>query len=345
MRIRGIGRLRRLTQPYTNVFLRGAVILLYHRIADLPSDPQLLSVTPEHFAEHLEVLRKGDYPTRLQELACSLRERNKVPRGVAVTFDDGYADNLMNAMPVLEQYDVPATVFVTTGYVGKERDFWWDELEKLLLRSDSLPPMLRLNISGKVHEWNLSFPSNSHEICEHRWTVAEHYDPGPRQTTYRALHQLLRPLTDDERRRVLSALREWAGAGAVPLGHRAPLSPAEVVELAEGDLVEVGSHSVTHPVFSILSATEQRLEIERSKSDLEDILGRTVRSFAYPYGAKSDYTEETAAAVEQAGYLCACANFPGIVDATTDHFQLPRFLVRDWDGDEFSRRLAGWLGG
>jgi peptidoglycan/xylan/chitin deacetylase (PgdA/CDA1 family) len=278
-------------------------------------------------------------------LILALRDRTALSHGVVVTFDDGYTDNLMNAKPVLERYDVPATVFVTTGYVGKERDFWWDELEKLLLQRDALPPMLRLNISGKVHEWDLSFPSNSREICEHRWSVAERHDPGPQQTAYCALHQLLRPLMEDERRQVLSALREWAGAGAVPLGHRAPLSPAEVVELAEGDLVEVGSHSVTHPVFATLSATAQRMEIERSKSELEDILGRTVRSFAYPYGAKSDYTEETTAAVEQAGYLCACANFPAIIDAATDRFQLPRFLVRDWDGDEFSRRLAGWLGG
>jgi peptidoglycan/xylan/chitin deacetylase (PgdA/CDA1 family) len=345
MRVRGIARLRLLARRYTNRSYPGPIVLAYHRVADLPSDPQLLSVTPRHFAEQVEVLRKQGHPMRLQDMTLALRDRTALPDGVVVTFDDGYADNLIHAKPVLERYDVPATVFVTTGYVGKERDFWWDELEKLLLQRDALPLMLRLNISGKVHEWNLSFPSNSHEICEHSWTVAEDNDPGPRQTTYRALHQLLRPLMEDERRRVLSALREWAGAGAVPLGHRAPLSPAEVIELARGDLVEVGSHSVTHPVFSSLSATAQRMEIERSKSDLEDILGRTVRSFAYPYGAKSDYTEETTAAVQQAGYLCACSNFPGIVDAATDRFQLPRFLVRDWDGDEFSRRLAGWLGG
>src|SRR4029077_8826074 len=155
MRIRGIGRLRRLTQPYTNLFLPGAIILLYHRVADPPSDPQLLCVTPKHFAEHLEVLRKQGYPTCLQELGCSLRDRKKLPRGVAVTFDDGYVDNLINAKRILQRYDVPATVFVTTGYVDQQRDFWWDELEKLLLHVDRVPENLRLHIDGRLYEWDL----------------------------------------------------------------------------------------------------------------------------------------------------------------------------------------------
>ncbi len=347
MTIRGLGRLRRLAQPYTNLFFPGPVVLAYHRVADLASDPQLLAVTPRHFAEQVEVLRREGYPVRLLDLITAVRDGKSLPRGVIVTFDDGYADNLISAKPVLERYDVPATVFVTTGYLGGERDFWWDELEKVLLQYATLPSTLSLDISGKLHQWNLSPSANAcgRGACERRWNISERHDPGPRQSVYRELHRLLRPLHEAERRHVLDELTKWVGAGAVPLSHRAALSPAEVIDLAEGDLVEVGSHSVTHPVFSHLPARAQRVEIERSKSNLEEILGRPVRSFAYPFGAKSDYTEETAGFVAHAGYLGACANFPAVVEPTTDRFQLPRFLVRDWGGDEFSRRLGAWLGG
>ncbi len=91
-------------------FALDGLILLYHRVTDVDSDPWSLCVTPDHFAEHLEVLRKYTHPMRLQQLAQGLYRRQRAGRPVAITFDDGYADNLQNAKPLLERYDIPATV-------------------------------------------------------------------------------------------------------------------------------------------------------------------------------------------------------------------------------------------
>ena len=113
--------------------------------------------------------------------------------------------------------------------------------------------------------------------------------------------------------------------------------------MADDGLIEVGAHTVTHPVLSALPIEAQNAEVQQSKSDLEEVLGRPVTSFAYPFGSAADYTEETIAAARRAGFLRACSNFPGVVGPDTDRFQLPRFLVRDWDGDEFDRRLRDWL--
>jgi peptidoglycan/xylan/chitin deacetylase (PgdA/CDA1 family) len=346
MRIRGIGRLRRIAQPYTNFFFPASIILAYHRVADLACDPQLLAVTPHHFAEHVQVLRNECHPIRLHDLSTALCDGRSLPRGVIVTFDDGYADNLINAKPVLERYDVPATVFVTTGYTNKKRDFWWNELEALLLHRELLPKTLRLHIDGRVHDWDLSLPVKGDGTVHgqyRRWNILDHDDPSPRHSVYRSLHKMLRPLVEYDQRKVLDELSAWAGAEDIGQASGTVLSRVQVIELAQGGLVEVGSHSVTHPMCSALPLSAQRAEIQRSKSDLEDILGRPVTSFSYPFGAKSDYTEETAAAVEQAGYLCACSNFPAVVRRHTDRFQLPRFLVRDWDGEEFSQHLRTWL--
>jgi peptidoglycan/xylan/chitin deacetylase (PgdA/CDA1 family) len=74
---------------------------------------------------------------------------------VAVTFDDGYADNLLNGKPLLECYDVPVTVFVTSGYVGAGREFWADELERLFLQPGTLRQELCLAIKGRTHQWDL----------------------------------------------------------------------------------------------------------------------------------------------------------------------------------------------
>ncbi len=345
MTIRGIGRLRRIVGPITNLLASRAIILLYHRVADLHSDPLLLSVTPEHFLEHLDILRRGSCPTRLGALEESVNGKKRTRKPVIITFDDGYADNLINAKPLLERYEVPATVFVTTGYVTQQRSFWWDELENLLLGKQRLPETLRLNIAGVSYQWQLSpRPDNNHSISgQPRWNVLQPESATARQLVYRSLQQLLRPLPEEARRDVLDELRLWANGGMIAAGQSVPLSAEEVVQLASGGLVEVGAHTVTHPVLSAISVDAQFAEIQQSKTHLEEILGFPVTSFAYPFGARTDYTEATVAATRRAGFRRACSNFPGLVGPDADVYQLPRFLVRDWDGEEFSRRLSDWL--
>jgi peptidoglycan/xylan/chitin deacetylase (PgdA/CDA1 family) len=342
MRMRGIGRLKSLARRLINRFVPGAIILLYHRVTELSSDPQLLCVSRQHFAEHLEILRKHGSPTRLRQAAqtgCGRRE-------VIVTFDDGYADNLDNAKPLLERYDVPATIFVTTGYVGSRREFWKDYLERIFLQPGTLPAALDLSLNGEFHQWPLGAAASysTEDFRRHsHWNVTKQTDPTPRQRLYRSLCQLLGSLSEDERRRVVEDLLTWAGMEVTARPTHRILSADEVLRLAEGGLVEVGSHTVTHPVLSTLPLATQRNEILSSKIRLEEILGHPVSSFAYPYGGRSHYTAETVTAVREAGFDRACSNFGGVVRRGADMWQLPRFLVRDWDGEEFADRLGEWV--
>lgn len=324
------------------------LILVYHRVAEIPSDPMLLCVSPNHFGEHLEILRQDFRPVRLQPLA-KLGQGGDIPRrSIAVTFDDGYADNLHSGKPLLERHNIPATVFATTGYIDERHEFWWDELDRLLLQPGTLPNSLHLNINERVHQWELGQAARySDETYQHHrgWSVLEKVDPGSRQRLYRSLSELLRPLTDKERRKVLSELRAWAGSDPVGRETHRALSADELLHLNAGDLIEVGAHTVSHPVLSKLSAAAQQAEIEGSKRRLEDILGHPVATFAYPYGSRSDYTAETVTRVKEAGFAFACSNFYDVVWRGSDRFQLPRVLVRDWDGDEFANRLENWLRG
>src|SRR5262249_37218676 len=285
---------------------------------------------------HLEVLRKHSRPMRLQQLVRALRDRSLSRRTVVVTFDDGYADNLYNAKPLLERHDIPATVFVTTGYVGRVREFWWDELERLLLQPGTLPETLRLSINGSLCQWELGGTAfYSEDDCRHHrsWNVGKD-DPTARQCLYRSLYQRLFPLPELERLKVLDELLKWAGTDSLARPTHHVLSSDEVVRLSKGGLVEVGAHTVTHPILSALPAAAQRDEIRQSKIHLEKILGFTVTSLAYPYGS---YTAETADIVQEAGFGCACSASGGSVRRGGDRFQLPRVMVKDWDGDEFGR--------
>src|SRR2546423_5357995 len=191
-------RWRRAPAWFGNKFVPGGLILMYHRIVELPLDPFALAVTPQHFAEHLEVLRKYSHPISLSEMARLLKDGQRPRRAVIVTFDDGYTDNLYNAKPLLERFDVPGTVFITTGQIGSEREFFWDELQRLLLQPGTLPETLKLQVNGSALEWDLGAASNYCEadyLSHAGWNTDESSDPSPRHTIFRSLHQLLKPLS------------------------------------------------------------------------------------------------------------------------------------------------------
>lgn len=343
MRIRGLSKVQRVFRRLRNRFAPGALILLYHRVAEVDTDPWGLCVTPQHFAEHLEVLRKHTRPMKLQQLTQALQDGKRSQRSVVITFDDGYADNLHNAKLLLESYDIPATVFVTRG-VGHEREFWWDELERLLLQPGTLPETLHLSINGSTYQWELGeavhYSKDRYE-CYRCWRIGDDY-PSSRHFLYYSIHQLLRPLLEGERRKALDELLEWTGTEPVSRSTHRPLTLAEVFTLERGKLIEVGSHTMTHPSLSALSVALQQDEIQRSKAELEEIVGHPLKSFAYPYG---DYTAETVALVREAGYTCACSTAADVVWLGNDCFQLPRVEVQDCDGQEFARTLEEWFHG
>ena len=342
-KIRGLGRLRRTVKRIQKRLASSkGVILMYHRVAEPDIDPWGLCVAPRHFAEHLEVLRKYAHPISLQQLAQAHRNGNIPSRAVAVTFDDGYADNLYQAKPLLAQYDIPATVFVTAGYIGQNREFWWDELERLLLQPGKLPEKLCLNINGSTHQWELGEAANYSEAeyqRDHKLRVCES-QPGSRLFLCHLLGQLLQPLPEEERLQTLDELVTWTKAGSIARPTHRPLSWEELRELGEGGLVEIGAHTVTHPLLSAHSPDFQREEIQQGKVYLEEKLERPVASFAYPYG---NYTPETVRLAREARFDCACSVVEDIVWRESDRFQLPRFEVGNWNPEELIERLLKWF--
>jgi peptidoglycan/xylan/chitin deacetylase (PgdA/CDA1 family) len=130
-----IGEIRKaIVRRLSNSIAPGARILMYHRVAEVAVDPWELCVTPQHFAEHLEVLSKFARVVSLSQLTQELDAGKSIDRSIAITFDDGYGDNLLTAKPILEKSDLPATIFVANGYVEQQREYWWDELERLFFQ-------------------------------------------------------------------------------------------------------------------------------------------------------------------------------------------------------------------
>ena len=185
--MRGLGLIKRWLRPSQT----RAIILCYHRVVELSTDPQLLAVAPNHFAEQLDLLRRHFHVTRLDKWISDQ------PNGLSVilTFDDGYGDNLHQALPLLRAANCPATMFITAGKIGDLSEFWWDELERLLLIAPELPNSLSLLIAGKNYKWRLTSEAAAHASFR-GWNVQLNSKPSPRQTIYLDLCQLLREVDE-----------------------------------------------------------------------------------------------------------------------------------------------------
>lgn len=330
MRVPGLKSAKRFTRWSRSRFIRGALILGYHRIADVRHDPYALCVSPQHFAEHLEVLHRLANRARLTQLIQGLQSNQLPRRTIVLTFDDGYADTLQTVKPLLDQYKIPATVFIPTGHLGGE--FWWDELQRIVFSPEELPDCLSLQMNGSTYDWTAS--------KETPRRLSPESSDNTRHQLLLSLYRKVLPLPTTEREKVFARLRDWTGIHADDQPLCRALSESELVQLASSDLLDIGAHSVTHPLLSELPVLAQRWEIEQSKRHLEQLLGRPVILFSYPNGSWSTATEEM---VRDAGFVGACGSHNDLVRAKSNRFYLPRFWVKNQDGPSFSRWLKRWL--
>jgi peptidoglycan/xylan/chitin deacetylase (PgdA/CDA1 family) len=318
------------------------LILVYHRVAKVGCDPWGLCVSPENFAEQLQVLREFGPCMTVGEMVRRLHAGQLPRRAVAVSFDDGYADNLHTALPLLEQHGVPATFFLSAGLLDGVSEFWWDELERILLHPSTLPEELELDVAGLTFRRQLGAGvtlSDGDYLLHRRWLYTEP-PPTERHVLYLELWSLLRPLPHNHRAGLLARLASWAGAGVEPRESHRPMSAEEACSLGRNGLVEIGAHTMTHPLLPALSKERQRNEISKSKSTSEAIWGRPVESFSYPHGGFSGLTADL---VRAEGFASACTSRHGPAGNRNDRFQLPRFTVGDWSGAELEARLEQWV--
>jgi peptidoglycan/xylan/chitin deacetylase (PgdA/CDA1 family) len=321
--IRQVGRMLR------SRFSERAWILGYHRIAPVVSDPYRTCVSPGHFAEHLEVLKERAQPISLSNLLGQLKDGRVPHKCFVLTFDDGYADVQEYAIPLLERYEFPASVFVANGYLGKI--FWWDRLEAAIRNQQS--PMERLNEVCNTNSEEKGFP-----FLSQRYEGGRSGDQMDMIISYAYRKFLV--MNPNDRDRAIDTL-EAKMEITEPTRHRLPrvMSANQIAELAGEPLIEIGSHSTSHPLLENLSIAEQYREISGSKSILEEILGKPVTSFSYPNGS---LCKDTVRMVERAGYRCACTSFKDVVRRKSDPYKLPRFWPSDVNGDIFQRWLMSW---
>lgn len=294
-------------------------IVNYHRILEA-HDP-LLGNEPDvaTFREHMKMLADCFNVLPLHKAMQALQQHTMPPRAVCITFDDGYRSTYELALPVLQEFNLPATVFVTSGYVGNQQNMWNDRIVEAvrLVQGDTL---------------------------DMRAAGASLYPLGSVAQRCAAVHELTQKakyLPPAERMALIASLETITGTRTQPL----MLDSAMVRALHQAG-VEIGAHTVTHPILTSLSDQEALSEMVDSKHALEAITGAPVRYFAYPNGkAGLDFDQRHVAMARQAGFDAAFTTAPGPVTVAQDWYMVPR--SRPWDATTFfyMLRLLRWLAG
>src|SRR5436190_1141065 len=312
---------------------RAPVILMYHRIADPACDPWGLAVAPSSFDRQMRALRTHRVPLSLDEFVQRL-ERGTLSRlAVAVTFDDGYGDTALAAKPVLEEHAVPATVFLTTGYLGTRAEFWWDGIGRLILCG-------REAVTAALDIGTRSIPVQLPAVpgdgaLRSRWRAWD-APRTPREHLYLDVWRELRPLDEDARRAGLNAARQLFD-GAAADARDWPMTADQVKGLVAGTSIDVGAHSTTHRPLTTMPLDQRRQEIEESRARCAAIAGKPIAGFSYPHG---DFDAATADLVRASGFTWACSTRGRAVDrARFDRFALPRLQAFDWTAFRLRRAL------
>lgn len=292
---------------------RGLSILLYHRVLPELDTMRPGEITARGFEWQMSVLQEHFNVLPLRQALEYLEHGRLPPRSVCITFDDGYADNLTVALPILERYGLSATVFVSSGFLSGGQ-MW----------NDSILEALRVIRPGSLDLSALGLG---------RFNVAKDSD---RLNTASGIIRGSKYLPLARREEVVKHLMEVAGIQSQGL----MLTHEGLRELRRRG-VEIGGHTVSHGILASLAEDEARAEIEQGKADLEGILGEPIDFFAYPNGRKAqDYRPVDVELVRDAGFTAAVTTNWGVSAPATSRFELPRFTPWDRSRAKYLIRMA-----
>ena len=325
-----------------NNVINSSMILLYHRVFDYESDPQLLAVSISNFRAQMQYLKKNYQIISLKKLTNAIIENTVPKNSVAITFDDGYADNYFFAKPILEELEIPSTIFVTTSLIDSERELWWDELEQVFLHGDGLPGHLDLTLDDCKISLNTE---NSTSEKFNDWNITINENISPRKKAYLRFHSILKTLNHTKRNEIMNFLFSWSGKKRICRKYYRTMSSTEIFDTSKDGLIEIGAHTDNHSVLSYLPYEDQKKEILTSKLKLEEITNFKIKTFAYPFGSHLDYNKSSVLSVKEAGFSGSYSNFPLKISRRSDIFQQTRFLVRDWNCDNFAVKMRKYSNG
>jgi peptidoglycan/xylan/chitin deacetylase (PgdA/CDA1 family) len=298
---------------------------MYHGVTKESEFPGLLNhsgmqLSASRFAKQMELLRNKYNVIRLLELVDIIKNGRPIPRySVAITFDDGYENNYTQAFPVLKSYQLPATLFVSTHYIGETDMFWPDRLEAFFNFDECFA-----KISSSIDKVITS--------C------------GARRERLESVIDYFKKIPEEQKELLIDELEKMCNFDRSHLSsdYRC-LTWDQIREMHSSGLVDVGSHTHNHVIMTRLSPNRAREEVSLSKQLLKEHLGIETKLFSYPNGKIDDYNEKTHQILQEQGFDCALSTVEGFNGQNSPLYELRRIGVHNsYSLVEFESILTGF---
>lgn len=282
-------------------------ILCYHRVCDVDEnfmlDEGVVSASPTEFERQMKFVSKYFNVITFRALE-EYRDNGKFPENsLIITFDDGYKDNYTNAYPILKKYGLPATIFLTTGYIGTNRLFWWDKVAYIIKKTEE--EELEISLNRDIYRFDLSSLDLKREAIPKVIKLLKGLRNDTREVAFQEMGKKLKVTIDSSMAE--SVLLTWE----------------EVKEMSHNG-IEFGAHTVNHPIFSWILHSEMEKEVISSKKDIEMNISLPSVAFVYP---DIYYDELSKEAVKKAGFQFACTLKQGINEDYNDPYELKRITI------------------
>lgn len=325
-----------------SIFEHKAIVLMYHRIAEPLSDVWRIAVSKKNFEAHLNFFKSSGSVMPLAELVDDFNKGRMRKNAIAISFDDGYIDNYLTAKPLLQQYDLPATFFISSGNIETANEFWWDELENIFLLSESLPPYFSMVISEQIITADLSNETTlTTEIRDKHaaWNACVQQPPTNRARLFYDMWSKLRPLLYVQQQILLNAIKEWTKVDYTMREDYKTMSKKQLMELSGNRLFSIGAHTGNHPALAAHILTYQKKEMMENKKFLEVATGNSVTLLAYPYG---NYNSNTMLVARELGFTGAFTTEEHTIKSNSNNYSFGRFQVNDVNVEQVEQSLKHW---
>lgn len=251
------------------------IILMYHRIL---KDEFINGLTPQEFEKQIAYIHKNFNVVSIEDLLKSIKNNTAKPYSLALTFDDGHYDFYTSAWPILKKFNVPASLYITTGFVDGTTWLWPDLLKYILLNSNTA--ILNIEALGDISTHKAEHHISWHKLGDYCLTLS-----------VEARNNLLSKLADDAKITVSN----------IPQSPFHAVTWPQLQEMHKEGLA-VGSHTVTHPILGSLSTASLEYELAASARAIQHHLGSAPTGICYPNGRPEDINEDVIKAAELTGY-------------------------------------------
>jgi peptidoglycan/xylan/chitin deacetylase (PgdA/CDA1 family) len=308
-------RLITLAARVAGVGRRRVPILIYHRVNN-ERDPYFPSLPTAVFERHMAYVARAYRVLPLDEVVERLaRGESLPPNALAMTFDDGYRDNLTHAAPILARHRLPATVFLATGFIGTPEVPWFDRVAAVL--KTTAVPRFTAPWGQVVSLTTQADRLATVERCQTYFKSLSYSE------FVEQLEVMVRALGIDEGDAVKNEMLSW-----------------DDVHALRGVGCSIGAHTMSHPILSRMSEAQAAREIGGSRDMIEAACGIVPRAFAYPNGQPQDYTHATMRLVRESGFDYAVSTRFGLNDRETSLWELRRGGPSEHDVATFALKLA-----